>query len=175
MTDQVARAKAGNGAWQRVGYRLGLALVLVAAMAVAPAVTIAQGQLPWMDTSLPPEQRADLLLAAMTLDQKLEQIYNKPVYNKDLDADGDPKTANPTRVDCNFTLVGRHIEGIPALAIPDFRMANGGTGIRGGDCSPEPIATALPAQIAGAATFDRQLNYQWGQLLDSEVSAWAHN
>ena len=86
----------------------------------------------------------------MTLDQKLEQIFNKPVYTS-ID-DGDQSNGKG----CDFTLIGRHIEGIPALAIPDFRMANGGTGIRGGDCLPEPTATALPAQIASAATFDRR-------------------
>jgi beta-glucosidase len=141
---------------------------------VSPSALAGQG-LPWMDASLDPEQRADLLIDAMTLDQKLQQIYNEPVYNEDLDADGVPDTENPGRLDCNFTVVGRHIEGIPELAIPDFRQANGGTGIRGGDCSPEPVATALPAQVAGAATFNRDLNFRWGQLLDVELRAWAHH
>ncbi|MBM9461634.1 glycoside hydrolase family 3 C-terminal domain-containing protein [Nocardioides sp. zg-536] len=129
----------------------------------------AQDELPWMNTTLPAKQRAELLLDAMTLDQKLEQIFNKPVYNEDLD-DGEDGNGQG----CDFTLIGRHIEGIPELDIPDFRMANGGTGIRGGDCLPEPTATALPAQIASAATFDRPLNRRWGQVLDSELQAWAH-
>jgi beta-glucosidase len=124
-----------------------------------------------MDTSLTPEQRAELLLDAMSLDQKLQQIYNEPVYNDDLDVDGNPESENRTRFDCDFTPVGRHIEGIPELGIPDFRQANGGTGIRGGDCSPEPVATALPAQVASAATFNRDLNFRWGQLLDVELRA----
>ncbi|WP_122818234.1 glycoside hydrolase family 3 C-terminal domain-containing protein [Nocardioides pantholopis] len=122
-----------------------------------------------MNTSLPAERRADLLIDAMTLDQKLEQIFNRPVYNEDLD-DGDPDNG----VGCDFTLIGRHIEGIPELAIPDFRMANGGTGIRGGDCLPEPTATALPAQISSAATFNREMNLNWGRVLDVELRAWAH-
>lgn len=144
--------------------------LLVASLGVAsiqqPAT--AQEELPWMDTSLPAAERAELLLAAMTLDQKLEQIFNRPVYNEDLD-DGDPTNGQG----CDFTLIGRHIEGIPELAIPDFRMANGGTGIRGGDCIPEPTATALPAQISSAATFNRPLNLRWGKVLDQELRAWA--
>ncbi|QCX26598.1 glycoside hydrolase family 3 C-terminal domain-containing protein [Nocardioides jishulii] len=129
----------------------------------------AQEDLPWMNTELPAAQRTELLLDAMTLNQKLEQIFNRPVYNEDLD-DGDQDNG----VGCDFTLIGRHIEGIPALKIPDFRMANGGTGIRGGDCLPEPTATALPAQISSAATFDRSMNLRWGQVLDVELKAWAH-
>jgi beta-glucosidase len=102
----------------------------------------------------------------MTLDQKIEQIANQPQPNPDLNDEGDV---------CVFTPVGRHIEGIPELGIPDFRQGNGGTGIRGGDCSPEPPATALPAQIASAATFDRGIANEWGQVLDVELRAWAHH
>ncbi|WP_251839924.1 beta-glucosidase family protein [Oceanitalea stevensii] len=128
-----------------------------------------------MDTSLSPEERADLLIDAMTLDQKIQQISNEPVYNEDLDVDGDPDTDDRTRWDCDFTPVGRHIEGIPELGIPDFRQANGGTGIRGGDCVPEPVATALPAQVASAATFNSDIAYEWGELLDVELRSWAHH
>jgi beta-glucosidase len=101
------------------------------------------------------------LLKAMTLDQKIQQIHNLPVPNKDLPG-------------CEFTRVGRHIEGIPDLNIPTFRFANGGTGIRGGDCLPEPTATGLPSAVAAAATFDPQVNFEWGQVLSNEIRGWAH-
>src|SRR5690606_30781867 len=39
----------------------------------------------------------------------------------------------------------------------------------------EPIATALPAQVSGAATFDKELNREWGRILDVEMRAWAHH
>src|SRR6185295_626267 len=121
------------------------------------------------DTSAPPAQparsaaakRADALLKAMTLDQKIQQIYNLPVLNTDLPG-------------CEFQSVGRHIEGIPELKIPTFRFANGGTGIRGGDCLPEPTATGLPSAVAAAATFDPQVNFEWGQVLSNEIRGWAH-
>jgi beta-glucosidase len=119
-----------------------------------------------MDTSLAPERRTELLLGAMTLDQKLEQIVNRPVLNEALQ-DEDPP--------CELTSVGRHIEGIPELAIPTFRFANGGTGIQGGDCLTEPTATALPSAVAGAATFHREINEAWGRVLGEELRAWAHH
>ena len=160
-----------------------VAVTAVFAAAVTPSSVFAQDPLPWMDTSLPPEVRAELLIDVMTLDQKLQQIYNEPVYNEDLDVDGETDSdgdgesdsEDRTRLDCDFTPVGRHIEGIPELGIPDFRQANGGTGIRGGDCSPEPTATALPAQVASAATFNRDINFRWGELLDVELRSWAHH
>jgi beta-glucosidase len=105
--------------------------------------------------------RADDVIKAMSLDQKIQQIYNLPVPNKELPG-------------CEFTEVGRHIEGIPELKIPTFRFGNGGTGIRGGDCLPEPTATGLPSGIAAAATFDPQINFEWGQVLSNELRGWAH-
>jgi beta-glucosidase len=102
----------------------------------------------------------------MTLDQKLQQIYNLPVANEELQDENPP---------CEFQRVGRHIEGIPELNIPAFRFANGGTGIRGGDCLPEPAATALPSNVAAAATFDPEVNFAWGQVLGDELRAWAHH
>ena len=138
-------------------FRCGLAVVLVVGGMVLGPATLAQQALPWMDASLPPEQRAALLLDTMTLDQKLQQIYNEPIYNDDLDVDGNPATDERTRLDCDFTPVGRHIEGIPELAIPDFRMANGGTGIRGGDCSrsrlPRRYRPRSPPPPRSTATF----------------------
>jgi beta-glucosidase len=132
---------------------------------VAPS-TVPPAQQVWRNTRISAAQRADALLRAMTLDQKIQQIYNLPVVNFDL-LDEDPP--------CEFQRVGRHIEGIPELGIPTFRFANGGTGIRGGDCLPEPTATALPSAVAAAATFDTQVNYEWGQVLGAELRSWAHH
>lgn len=121
---------------------------------------------PWMNTALSAAERAEALLPAMTLEQKIQQIYNFPVLNEELQ-DEDPP--------CEFQRVGRHIEGIPELGIPTFRFANGGTGIRGGDCLPEPTATATPSAVAAAATFDPEINFRWGQVLGNEIRAWAHH
>src|SRR4029078_12440712 len=98
--------------------------------------------LPWMNTELTAEQRADLLVARMTLEQKVQQISND-TRAPEIDANRPPG--------CGFAPIGRHIQGIPELGIPTVRMVNGGTGVRGGDCVPEPVATALPSTPARAA------------------------
>lgn len=40
------------------------------------------GQLPWMNTGLSPEERAELLIAAMTLDQKIQQMQTSRVRTR---------------------------------------------------------------------------------------------
>jgi beta-glucosidase len=137
-------------------YRAALALSI--ALIAQPAF----GQLPWMNTALSPEARTEPLVGAMTLEQKIEQIGNRPV----------PHTELPG---CGFTRIGRHIEGIPDLAIPTFRAVNGGTGVRGGDCLPEPTATGFPSNTLGAATFDPALAFAWGTVLGQETRNFAHH
>src|SRR5262249_40236793 len=106
-----------------------LALVLTF---VATNFSFAQS-LPWMNPLLPSAQRATMLVAAMTLDQKIEQIHGQP-------------GAIPEVPSCGNG--GRHVPGIPQLQIPTFRITNGPVGIGAGDCSPQAQATALPSSLA---------------------------
>jgi beta-glucosidase len=121
--------------------------------------------LPWMNTALPPEQRANLLIAQMTLEQKVQQISN------DVRPLEDPANRPPG---CEFERVARYIHGIPELGIPNVRMTNGGTGLRGGACLPQPEATAVPTASAIGAAFNPDLARQLGFVLGSEARAWGH-
>ncbi|MFJ7724563.1 beta-glucosidase [Neobacillus sp. NPDC097160] len=111
-------------------------------------------QLPWMDTSLSPEKRTGLLINAMTLDQKIQQLAGKSGAIPELPECGSP---------------GRHVPGIPELGIPTFRITNGPVGLGGGDCSPQDKATALPVAIGLAASFDPSLAYAFGDLMGGEA------
>src|SRR6185312_12161322 len=125
-----------------------VALVLAGASTIGAAPVGAQAA---SDTTLNPEVEVDSLIAKMTLEQKVGQISN----------DTRPAEVSTNRpAGCDFTEVGRHIQGIPELGIPTVRMINGGTGVRGGDCQNEPVATALPSTLAAAATFNPALNRQ---------------
>jgi beta-glucosidase len=118
-----------------------------------------------MNTNLSPEQRADLLIPRMTLEQKVQQLSNdtRPAEN--------PANRPPG---CEFTPIGRHIQGIPELRIPTVRMINGGTGVRGGDCRNEPVATGLPSTPASAATFNPELSRRLGGVLGDEARRDGH-
>ena len=63
----------------RFGARLTAGLVACAAGMALHLQTALAAPLPWMDTTLAPEQRAALLVGAMTLDQKEQQLVgNQP-------------------------------------------------------------------------------------------------
>jgi beta-glucosidase len=130
--------------------RLVLAAVLGLSLA-APATATADAQ-PWRDARQSPDRRAAELVAAMTLDEKISQLHLQP------DAEHQ-----------------RFVPPIPRLGVPGFRIANGPAGMGPADDKPQKPATALPATMALASTFDTDLARRYGRLIGDETRALAHN
>jgi len=104
-----------------------------------------------MDTSKTPDQRADALLAVLTLDQKVAFMHGI----------GD---------DTGTGFVGDHtgaIPPMPAVCFPGFHFTDGPIGVRQGS---EP-ATLMPAPVALAASWDPAVARQYGTVLGSEARA----
>lgn len=108
---------------------------------------------PWTDPALTPEQRTDLLLAQMTLEEKIDMATGE--------------------------LCGRFgffNQAIPRLGIPALTMADGPAGVRINDTNTnQGRATALPAPIALAATWDVSLATPYGDVLGREAFLTGHN
>lgn len=93
------------------------------------------GAHPWCDTSLSPDQRAALLVSALTPDERISLLA------------GD----HPEGVS---GLAGTHTgaaDGVPRLDVPPLYLTDGPVGVRQGP------STALPSSMALAASFDRGL------------------
>lgn len=149
---------------------------------------------PWMAPAIVSEQaaaktdaareavanrRARLLVAAMTLPQKLQQLT------------GAAPELLPELPNC---FGGRHVSAIPALNIPTFRITNGPVGLGQNDCvSPEVAktritvpgfgeisaayghpssahATALPSATGVAASFDPTVASRFGKVIATEMN-----
>ena len=130
-----------------------LPLVLACAALLVPACPAAcaaeQPHAPWADRALPAGQRAEALVAAMTLDEKLQLVHSffPPLATGKPGAPGD------------IIPSAGHVPGIPRLGIPTLRESDASLGVanqveqRKGD-----VATALPAGLAtAAASFDPDL------------------
>jgi beta-glucosidase len=135
-----------------------------------------------MAKSLSPEQRADLLVAAMSFEQKAQQLT------------GAVPEIVPELPHCKGA---RHVTGIPALQIPTLRITNGPVGIGQNDCvaldtpprmayinglhvdtavyfdASSAKATAVPSAIAVAASFDPTVATAFGDLIGEEGSRLA--
>jgi beta-glucosidase len=138
-----------------------------AALPVCLLASVMHGQVPgvperpWMNRSLAPGERAALLVRAMTLDEKIEQIALNTGPNPELPGCGERRDT-------------RHMEGIPRLGIPTYRMTNGPIGVAGGDCNPNPASTALPTALLVAATWNGNASFRWGEVAGIETRAIAH-
>lgn len=126
--------------------------------------TSSASERPWMNTSLSPRERAEALVAAMTPEQKANQLGGamETINIYDLDIN-DPETQN--------LHMWRHADAVEELGIPRFNVTNGPVGVGQGDGTPSPAATALPATMGLAATFDRDLAYRYGELAGKESRA----
>ena len=131
-------------------------------------------QFPWMDKSLSPRERAEKLVAAMTLEQKIAQLHGSmnTINIYDMPSMDEINEMTPDEQDKLMAQlqVQRHVKGIDELGIPRFRVTNGPVGVGMGDGHPSPPATALPMTIGLAAGFDPELARKYGDIIGSETA-----
>jgi len=113
---------------------------------------------PWMNTSLSPDERADLVVAQMTLDEKVQLVHGT---GWGVLRDGDP-------VPPRSNLGAGYTPGIDRLGIPDINLADSATGVRLGAIQSR-YSTLLPSPLALAATWDLQSANLYGQVIGREL------
>ncbi|WP_208322620.1 glycoside hydrolase family 3 C-terminal domain-containing protein [Salinibacterium sp. ZJ454] len=126
---------------------------------------------PWQDAALSPRERAEKLVQAMTLEQKIAQLHGAmetiDIYALSAQA---AESAEAMEQLAAQIQVQRHVAAIEELGIPRFRITNGPVGVGMGDGTPSPPATSLPMTIGLAAGFDPPLAYAYGGIIGSETA-----
>jgi len=154
---------------RRSAFSLLLALVCLAA---APAFAQFPGMgsakhYAWSDKSLSPDQRADLVIKEMTLDEKI-QLLHGPGWQVFM---GPKPESGP---DTRAIMLFEFLPGIPRLGIPDLQMTDSNQGISGvGDTGR--YATAFPSGEAMASAWDPKLSWEIGTQLGHEMRAMGFN
>ena len=135
----------------------------IAVAARESQATAAAGAPVWRDTARSPAERADALVKAMTLPEKLSYVHGL----------FPPKT-KPAPAD--MIQSAGYVAGVPRLGIPTLRESDASLGVanqveqRKGD-----TATALPAGLATAASFDPAIAYAGGAMIGAEARAKTFN
>jgi beta-glucosidase len=93
-------------------------------------------------------KRAERIVSRMTLKEKIDQMHG--FHNGDQN---------------------RIVGGVPRLGIPPMPITNGPAGVGPGGDGPQLQATALPAPLALAATWDPEAARQYGKLAGEETMA----
>ena len=133
-------------------------------------MTAADSSQPWTDTSLSPRERAQALVAAMTLEQKIQQLHGNMATIDIYALSAQATTKEEMDRLAAQIQIERHVAAIDELGIPRFRITNGPVGVGMGDGTPSPPATSLPMAIALAAGFDPELAHRYGDLIGSEAA-----
>ena len=96
--------------------------------------------------------RARRLVARMTLDEKIAQVHG-------------------IRDAAHY----RFVPGLPRLGIPELHVTNGPAGVGPGGAGSQKPATALPAPIALAASWDPELARTYGRIAAEETRSLGNN
>lgn len=142
----------------------GAAGAVVLAIFVSSAALVAQRPQPapagpWMNKDLSPDQRADMVVAQMTLDEKISLVHGPGGFQA-----AGPRSNGGAGM----------IPGIPRLGLPDVQLADSAVGVRAA-AERGRYATLLPSTIAGAATWDLKRAYEYGELIGRELRDQQYN
>jgi beta-glucosidase len=114
---------------------------------------------PWMDKNLPPDQRADMVLEQMTLDEKILLAHGAGGFN----AAGSESNGG-----------AGVIASIARLGLPAVQLADSAYGVR--DSAPRGrYATVLPSVMAEAATFNPKMAFAFGDVIGRELRDQRYN
>jgi beta-glucosidase len=119
---------------------------------------------PWMNPSLSPDERASMVVKEMTLDEKIQLLHGTGM-------DG-LSPLSPLIIYSNGG--AGYVPGIPRLGIPAIQMSDAAYGVRMSGENGR-YSTALPSDVAGAASWDLDAAYEYGALIGRELRAQGYN
>ena len=121
---------------------------------------------PWMDAKLSPDERADMVLKEMTLDEKILLLHGQGMP-------GWPREVQNPQPELGNGGAG-FIMGIPRLGIPFVQMSDAAYGVRS-SAENGRYSTALPSNVGAAASWDPEAACQFGTVIGKELRAQGYN
>jgi beta-glucosidase len=116
--------------------------------------------MPWMDASLPPDQRADLVVRAATPQELRGLIVGSMLFFL-------PAKQKPAGV-----IAGAgYLPGIARLGISPITESDASLGVAnmGGVIRAGDVATAMPSSLGVAASFDPDVAREGGAMIGAEA------
>lgn len=121
---------------------------------------------PWMNASLSPDERAEMVLKEMTLDEKIRLLHGMgmPGWPREVQHP-EPELGNGG---AGFVL------GVPRLGIPIIQMSDAAYGVRS-SAENGRYSTAMPANVGAAASWDPEAACVFGTVIGKELRAQGFN
>jgi beta-glucosidase len=146
--------------------RLRNLFILVTILALSPALaqSAPPSNFPWMNTKLSPDERAAMVVKQMTLDEKIAMLHGTGM-----------KGLGPVSPLASGSNGGAgYVVAIPRLGIPAIQMSDAAYGVRMSGENGR-YSTALPDNLASAASWDPDAAYEYGALIGRELRDQGYN
>ena len=121
-------------------------------------------KMPWRNKALSPDQRADMVQAQMTLDEKIRLVHGQGW--------GVLKPGAPIFPGSNFG--AGYMAGIERLGIPGIDLADSAVGIRMAAYQSR-YATLLPSTLGAASSWDTDSAFLYGDVIGRELREQGFN
>jgi beta-glucosidase len=121
-------------------------------------------KVPWRNKALSPDERADLVIGQMTLDEKIQMVHGMGW--------GVLRAGDPIPARSNFG--AGFMAGIDRLGIPDINLADSAVGIRMAAYQGR-YATLLPSTLGAASSWDPDSAFLYGSVIGRELRAQGFN
>ena len=144
-----------------------VATAVTMALCTAAAPLLAADAQPWMDKARTSTQRTELLLKAMTLDEKLLLLFGYASGDQLAQVDSTIIPGVNAKEVAAKVIPGSagYIPGIPRLGIPAQYQADASIGVR----NPYLERTSLPSSLATAASWDPRVSEAGGKMIGLEA------
>lgn len=119
---------------------------------------------PWSNAGLSPDERASMVVKEMSLDEKITLLHGTGMRGLG--------PMSPLSSGSNGG--AGYVVGIPRLGIPGIQMSDAAYGVRSSGQNGR-YSTALPCNLAAAASWDPQAAYEYGALIGRELRAQGYN
>ena len=135
---------------------------LVAASSVAGAQSADK---PWMNTALPPEERAEMVLKQMTLDEKIGLLHGNGMAH-----------AGQWQMPKTYLSNGGagYVDGVERMGIPPLFVSDAAYGVRDSGENGK-YSTALPSSVGAASSWDIEGACAYGGVIGRELRAQGFN
>lgn len=120
---------------------------------------------PWMNSSLSPDVRAEMVLKQLTLDEKITLLHGNGMAHA-------PFWQMPLTHLSNGG--AGYVEGIPRLGIPPLFISDAAYGVRSSGENGR-YSTALPSDLGLTASWDPEAAHAYGALIGRELRAQGYN
>ncbi len=147
-------------------FRLFIFFAAILGPLLAASFAIAQSaDRPWMNPGLAPEERADLVLKQLTLDEKLALLHGNGMAHA---AQWQMPLTHLTNGGAGY------VEGVPRLGIPPLVISDAGYGVRDSGANGK-YSTAMPSSLGATSSWDVDSACEFGTVIGPELRAQGFN